>query len=326
MWIFKQNKKRKLTVLIVKFNLLYWKLEKPVFYYATDFPHQQSWFILTRLNCSVTGHNWNCPVSWQAWQVKAKPPDTGVKCCRIYQLVFYSLAQSRRSHWVFPRVSEMLHKPAVCCQDGLLPTCLLGAWPASTSRCAAAGPSLGFAAMPFSLSAPVMRPLLMAACVCVCLFVSCSQKLDSESWRPTSNWTNWGRWVRTFSSRVCVSVCVWPKPSDPKVWFATSCPPLCRAHTPQCSRGGASWRTTWWHWRRSDWSTRRGRRARPSEKVWSASVLKNWSVFQSHCRELLLLVVSGKKTIEEDEEGMQECISFTKIRAQIKTNKKKTLK
>lgn len=40
-----------------------------------------------------------------------------------------------------------------------------------------------------------------------------------------------------------------------------------RGPTPRCSRAAASWRTTWWRWRRSVWSTRRERHARPSGKV-----------------------------------------------------------
>lgn len=40
---------------------------------------------------------------------------------------------------------------------------------------------------------------------------------------------------------------------------------------PPFSRGEANWRTTWWLWRRSGWSTRRERRAPLSEKVCSLS-------------------------------------------------------
>lgn len=40
-----------------------------------------------------------------------------------------------------------------------------------------------------------------------------------------------------------------------------------RVRTQQFTRGGVSWRTTLWRWRRSDWNTKRGRRAQLSEKV-----------------------------------------------------------
>lgn len=52
-----------------------------------------------------------------------------------------------------------------------------------------------------------------------------------------------------------------------------------RERMPQCSKVAVNSQTIWWHWRRSGWSTRRGRHAQPSEKVGRATALNRLTWF-----------------------------------------------
>lgn len=118
----------------------------------------------------------------------------------------------------------------------------------------------------------------------VCPFLPSSQKLDLGSWRPTSNWTNWGRYVAQFTlkafpyhPRCKRSHSEWLKCTQAQLWsllltWNTEPPPpllflLYRARMLLCTRGGVSWQTTSWRWKRSDWSMKKEHRARLSEKV-----------------------------------------------------------
>lgn len=117
----------------------------------------------------------------------------------------------------------------------------------------------------------------------VCPFLPSSQKLDLGSWRPTSNWTNWGRYVAQFTLKAFLyhprckrSHSEWLKCTQAQLWsllltWNTEPPSLLfllyRARMLLCTRGGVSWQTTSWRWKRSDWSTKKEHHARLSEKV-----------------------------------------------------------